>query len=301
MLKGLPNQDVIRWVPGSGVGLPVVLAVADGHGSETCFRSDVGAELAVSIAIKHLLRLVESYNQELAKLAIVKDFATRKLPQLILDDWSEDVIDHIFEQPFAREQLLKVQKTKGVDNRRRVIRNPLVAYGSTLLSVLITEFMIIYEQLGDGNIITVFEDGHVDMPIPIDKRLMGNETTSLCGDKAALDFRVVVQEITSTKPPVLILVSTDGFLNSYASDNAHIQIGTDYLSTIRNNGIDYVSGKLETWLTEITQEGSGDDMTLGLIYREIADEQVSNSTADNSQPVHIEESAEELSRPADES
>ncbi|MDQ3699739.1 MAG: protein phosphatase 2C domain-containing protein, partial [Chloroflexota bacterium] len=49
---GLPNQDALRWWPESGLGPPLVLAVADGHGSAKCFRSDVGSRLAVAAAVE---------------------------------------------------------------------------------------------------------------------------------------------------------------------------------------------------------------------------------------------------------
>ncbi|MFM7713741.1 MAG: protein phosphatase 2C domain-containing protein, partial [Microcystis sp.] len=41
--SGLPNQDAIRWFPESGIGLPLILAVSDGHGSAKSFRSDRGS------------------------------------------------------------------------------------------------------------------------------------------------------------------------------------------------------------------------------------------------------------------
>src|SRR5437016_2401525 len=48
----LPNQDAIGWWPDSGEGMPVILAVSDGHGSAKYFRSHRGARLAVETALK---------------------------------------------------------------------------------------------------------------------------------------------------------------------------------------------------------------------------------------------------------
>src|SRR5687767_9021763 len=48
--KDLPNQDAIVWRPPDGEGLPLVLAVSDGHGSSKYIRSDVGAKLAAEVA-----------------------------------------------------------------------------------------------------------------------------------------------------------------------------------------------------------------------------------------------------------
>ncbi len=47
---GIPNQDSILVVRESSRGLPIVLSVADGHGSPKCFRSDFGSQFAVKKA-----------------------------------------------------------------------------------------------------------------------------------------------------------------------------------------------------------------------------------------------------------
>src|SRR4051794_16276936 len=44
------NQDHLGWLPESGKGDRIMLAVSDGHGSPKSFRSDVGAEYAVKAA-----------------------------------------------------------------------------------------------------------------------------------------------------------------------------------------------------------------------------------------------------------
>src|SRR5918998_1821824 len=44
---GIPNQDAILQVRESGRGLPLVVSVSDGHGSDKCFRSDRGSRFAV--------------------------------------------------------------------------------------------------------------------------------------------------------------------------------------------------------------------------------------------------------------
>src|SRR5215213_8874729 len=49
---GIPNQDAILQVRESGRGLPVVVSVSDGHGSDKCFRSDRGSRFAVKAAAR---------------------------------------------------------------------------------------------------------------------------------------------------------------------------------------------------------------------------------------------------------
>ena len=47
---GIPNQDAIMQVRESGRGLPLVVSISDGHGSNKCFRSDRGSRFAVKKA-----------------------------------------------------------------------------------------------------------------------------------------------------------------------------------------------------------------------------------------------------------
>jgi hypothetical protein len=263
---GLPNQDAIRWWPESGTGLPLVLAVADGHGSAKCFRSSVGADLAVKIATGVLPVFLESLPEPL-NLSAVKRWAAEDLPREIVRRWRDDVADHVSENPLTRKELERLDAKVDVTKRRQVALDPILAYGATLLTVVVAESFILYLQLGDGDILAVSEMGVVSRPpVPADERLFANETTSLCSRDAWRDFRSHFQVI-SGPPPALILVSTDGYANSFRDEAGFLQVGADILEMIRADGLDTVDAGLETWLAEASQDGSGDDITLGILCR----------------------------------
>ena len=263
---GLPNQDAIRWLPESGAGLPLVLAVSDGHGSAKCFRSSVGAGLAVKAATQVLSGFLEDLPEPL-NFSAVKRWAVENLPREIVRCWREDVADHVFESPLRHEELERLDAKVDAGKRRQVMLDPILAYGATLLIVLVAESFILYLQLGDGDILTVSETGEVSRaPLPADERLFGNETTSLCFQDAWREFRAHFQVI-SGPPPALILVSSDGYANSFRDEAGFLQVGADILDMIRSDGLDAVNEDLETWLTEASENGSGDDVTLGIICR----------------------------------
>jgi hypothetical protein len=67
--------------------------------------------------------------------------------------------------------------------------------------------------------------------------------------------------------PALILVATDGYANSFPSEEEFVKIGRDYREMIGQNGITYVGQQLEDFLKETSEGGSGDDITLGIIRR----------------------------------
>ncbi len=146
----------------------------------------------------------------------------------------------------------------------------LIQYGSTLLAVLASPDFLLFLQLGDGDILVVADDGTVTRPIPKDARLMANETTSLCTPYAWREVRVVFQPLVQS-PPALILVSTDGYANSFVSSADFEKVGPDYLQFIREEGFDRVASHLDEWLRETAEQGSGDDITLGMICRRDVD------------------------------
>jgi serine/threonine protein phosphatase PrpC len=49
---GIPNQDSILQMRESDRTLPLVVAIADGHGSPKCFRSDKGSRFVVKKSLK---------------------------------------------------------------------------------------------------------------------------------------------------------------------------------------------------------------------------------------------------------
>jgi serine/threonine protein phosphatase PrpC len=268
----LPNQDAILWWPEKGEGPPLVLAISDGHGSSKCFRSDVGSRLAVSSAtrlIGEFLKSVESLKdtpRQLSESAISR-MAEEHLPQKITRAWVEEVKNHYAEHPFLDEELQALEEKDGYKARQAVEANPQLAYGATLLSVLVTDYYILYLQIGDGDILIVDEMGAVKRPMSKDERLIANETTSLSSQEAWADFRVECQWLQLGQLPALLLLSTDGYFNSF-SDEANFQkIGPDYLQMIRESGLHSVYQNLERWLSESSSKGSGDDITLGLIKR----------------------------------
>jgi hypothetical protein len=68
-------------------------------------------------------------------------------------------------------------------------------------------------------------------------------------------------------PPALILLATDGYANSFVNEEAFLQVATDIWEIIRDEGLATVTENLEGWLERASQEGSGDDITLGLLCR----------------------------------
>lgn len=260
---GLPNQDAIGWTQIGGQWRSLIVAVSDGHGSPRCFRSHVGSRLAIETALAVSLEFLNG-QPDLKSLTAVKRTAEERLPREMARRWREAVEDHVGKNPLSEEELSALESTDGAPAREAVAARPVRAYGATVLTAVVEESFIIYVQLGDGDILLVSGAGEVIRPMANDERLFANETTSLSSREAWRDFRFGFQALAGS-PPALILLSTDGYANSFVNEEAFLQVGNDLLAMLRADGVESVGRNLETWLAQATAAGSGDDTTLAII------------------------------------
>jgi serine/threonine protein phosphatase PrpC len=244
--KGKPNQDAIRHYQAAQDSL-TIMAVADGHGGEKYTHSDFGAKFAVKAAITVLKETFK--NQHDFSLSQIKHLSENDIPKAIVRSWQEKI-----------DEYCQRQADLNNENKYRY-------FGSTLLVALILPRCIVYWQLGDGDIVTITDDNNLTRPIPADSRLLGNETTSLCGQKPWLDFRCHFQPITDNQPPRFILLSSDGYSNAYSSNADFQQTVLDIAEFMKTEGQTWVREQLPDWLEEASKNGSGDDISVGILFR----------------------------------
>ena len=262
---GLPNQDAIGWIHVQGEGQRLIVAVSDGHGSAKYFRSHIGSRIATKIARALGQEFLEG-QPDLTNLTTVKRTAEERLPQEMARRWTEAVASHVEDNPLSDEELGELEKTDGPAARESIAANPIRAYGATIVMAIVEESFIVYLQLGDGDILLVSDSGEVKRPMPNDERLFANETTSLGSQNSWPDFRFAFQTLVGD-PPALILLSTDGYANSFVNEEAFLKVGNDMLEILRAESIVAVDQSLEGWLTEASTAGSGDDTTLAIVCR----------------------------------
>jgi len=263
---GQPNQDAMLWRDLSDSDEALVVAISDGHGSASCFRSDKGAFMAVSAAVKVAKKNVKLLPQS-PDISIIEDLLKKELPQRIVHFWRDTVADDICKYPFEIVELQKVE-IEGITKRRQVSLNPVIAYGATLMTVIIAKSLLIILQIGDGDILLVSEKGRVNRPFPRDPRLIANETTSLCMNEAWREFQVRILPMFDVEP-ALIMLATDGYANAFCSEDDFLQVGSDFWEIINSDGLDAIEANLKQWLLETSQEGSGDDITVAIVSSHI--------------------------------
>jgi serine/threonine protein phosphatase PrpC len=284
--SGLPNQDAIYWQPESGSGAEVVLAVSDGHGSAKSFRSDRGSHFAVQVAAAEVsqflgLRLSHPPTPGSLEYGLTSpEGIEQELPRQIVTAWRDRVAQDLVKQPISEPEWATLEAKLGAAGIQAVRESPHLAYGATLLAVVVTEGFILYLQLGDGDILCVNAQGQTSRPLAKDPRLIANETTSLSGQKAWQDLQVHWVPITNDLP-ALILVSTDGYGNAFSSEANFLKIGPDYQQMIQTQGLASVVDQLPAILEDASSRGSGDDVTLGILCQ--------NSALDPQTPADIPE------------
>jgi serine/threonine protein phosphatase PrpC len=247
--KGIQCQDSHKiWVSDN----LAVIAVADGHGSESCPFSKTGADIAVNVFHAEFQKYYGSkYN--LNGIALMADLrrGCTDIARSIDLEWKRRV-ERSFREQRKRRESADV-KTNPAD--RGQIRH---MYGTTLLGLVLTKDFYFAFQLGDGDIL-LLNDGRVKGVVKADK-LLGVETHSLSRENAHENAVTAIGSIGSVKNS-LFMLATDGFANSYPSDLAFHKTCLDYYDVIKEHGTGIVQSHLKEWLDETSKNGSGDDIT----------------------------------------
>ena len=248
--RGRPNQDAVGWLPASGKGKRLVMAVSDGHGGTASPRSHLGSRLAVDVATRLLWQLPTHLTEQILQDAV----------QQISHAWRREVQEHLNRHPLSSAEIEQGALEPASDTLARLQEHPTLAYGATLLFAIIGAQQIGLGQLGDGDILLVPNSGDTHRPLPPDARLLAHTTTSLCDNDPVGSTRLAVHPRDSR----LVILSTDGYANSFTDDASFLQVGTDLLATVNTAGIARVRQSLPTWLAETSQQGAGDDIGVAI-------------------------------------
>ena len=236
-----PCQDFSAcWSSGNSA----IIAVADGHGSEECFRSDRGSRLAAKTALQCLKDFISKTNDRIPN----PDSDLDSLENNIITVWHEKIAD---------------------DVRKDFIEGDILTpYGTTLLAAAMTEHYWFAVQIGDGKCVVIEKnrededlDYRITQPVPWDERCFLNRTTSLCDKHAKNLFRHYYSETL----PSAVFLGTDGIDNSFSPNNNREYLAEFYRNVFYNfinNGPDEGKTRFDEALPLLTKKGSGDDVTV---------------------------------------
>lgn len=240
----------------------VIVAVADGHGSSKCPRSDRGSMIAVNSFYEVVKNYLKIYGEDEEGLSNLITFLNRegdmRFAQDVCEEWQARV-----KQSFYKNKVEEMSDENGKIKWSSVFS----LYGTTLLGMLITDSFVFSFQIGDGDISIVTKTDVSSLVTP--EKFLGTETHSLSRPdgwrKAVASVRRREME---NEESYMYILSTDGFANSYTSDIEYQKTCKEYMKMIQDHGADTVQENLKNWLTETSELGCGDDITVVMVYFE---------------------------------
>ena len=238
----------------------ILTAVCDGHGGDDYFRSDKGSEFAVK-AVKrcmndaNIIPMLTYYANDEIKV----NEMLLQLEKSIISEWNDLVENDYSDNPFTDEELEQVNPRMRF--RYAIGEKIECAYGTTMLVNVITDDFWFGIHIGDGECVTVDFDNNFDHPIPHDNNCVFNFTTSICDRTAIYNMR----HHFSTTLPKALFIASDGVDNCFEDhDKLH-----DFYSMVMKSFDDYSEMgaivELLEYLPKMSQKGSGDDISLGII------------------------------------
>jgi hypothetical protein len=233
-----------------------IACVADGHGGSAHFRSQKGAELAVSVSAKVLNAFIRLAPRRLRDGETVFERILVRAEKAIVECWRLEVLRDLADHPFTGEELAYCEKNwislAGDDNRIRV-------YGTTLLGAVITKTYWAALQIGDGNCVIITEKG-AEQAVPSDPDCGMGLTTSLCSGRAVELFR----HNFGSGPVLGLTAASDGVSDSFIPEY-YLEFNSRLLN-------DFVARpalaeqELRSYLPELSAQGSRDDASIAGVF-----------------------------------
>ena len=250
---GKPCQDSRKIVVTPNA---VFLTAADGHGSSSCPHSKKGSQIAVNVFCDILSSYCESYGNDLDSLMSFLDIeGDTTIARAIDVEWKKRV-----KTSYKKRGSSKKNASSDLIEDEQIWRQ----YGTTLLGLVLLPYFYFAFQLGDGDILLINDNGAEHTVIS--EKLLGTETFSLSQPEAWQKSVSSVSHYPKKDMQYTFMVATDGFSNSYHTEDAFLETCIDYYSTIKEHGAETVESNLKAWLNETSAMGSGDDITVLFAY-----------------------------------
>lgn len=265
-----PCQDSCESFADNYIGLAIV---ADGHGGDKYIRSDVGSHEAVFRSKLFAYKMVKGNLETFIKRKDKKAIGTNLelLKGHIIREWRESVMNHYNLHELSDKELDLCEKAKIA---LPVDENAIpMLYGTTLLICgYIEKYQFWFAlQIGDGKTVVIREDNSVFSPPGLENEKLGfGVTTSLCSQNAGIEFHYAFgfEKIAG------IAVMSDGLTDSFDTEKL-----PDFLLSIQKNAVanaENAKRELEAFLPKLSEQGSGDDISIAGIFVKEEESKVKN-------------------------
>lgn len=260
-------------------GRTQVIAVADGHGSSDCFRSEFGAALAVKTAFEQTMLYCRNIAEKPDGPVRFSDTGILNFKYAVWHEWRRLVKKNwddrlkLYKTPGSGEIRYEAVSEKykarfGSKDKEVADRYLYVAYGTTLLFAVAIESQILLLQIGDGTCVVLQRNGEYCTPVPPDEENFLNVTVSLCEDDANLKIRHAVLDCDADSPtaPVAVFLSSDGVDDCYPvfrNEQYLYRLYSIILENILRVGFEATEAEIaDNLLPGMTEKSSRDDISL---------------------------------------
>lgn len=232
-----------------------IAVVADGHGGKKYIRSDAGSKFAVEAAIEAVEKFCSDIDEFDKYFKLNYNVIMKRIEKYTIMRWNEKITAHLNEKPVMGEE---IEGRLTYDEFKEI--PPESYYGTTLVCAVMARGYSWGFQIGDGSIISVFDNGDTEMMIDYNESNPANITFSICSMNAFDMFT----DYYSDKVAMSTTVSTDGLYTSFGSDREFF----DYHVIVTGQLVDpdTFASSLVNNMKKRTNYGTEDDISVSCIY-----------------------------------
>jgi len=243
-----------------------IAAVSDGHGGDKYFRSHIGSQQAVKVAISSLHNYLGASDfmktmQDNTVSGEKKDDLIITLEESIIAKWNKAIEAELNAAEFTEDEI----KTLDDEYKEKILDKSLdyrfKTYGATLIAAVVFENFWFGFQIGDGTFV-IKQNGEYSQPIELDPKCVGVNVTSICDANAIRYFHHAM----GYGVPEAIFIASDGVDESFATVEGLYKF---YDNIIKNSNEDWDGNvkEIEAYLPELSEKGSRDDISLAAIIK----------------------------------
>lgn len=242
-----------------------IAVISDGHGDKKCFRSAQGAHIACDVSIECVRSLIESSPSSCDVLKKSPDRIITELERGIIREWNKGVTNDLGTNPINDNELNGLPEDAVEAIRAGHSLNKV--YGCTLIMCVVIDGFWFGIHIGDGKCVVAMNNGLYTQPIPWDEvGCVGNRSTSICNSNSFAGFRYIY----GTDIPTGLFVASDGIDESFDEsglNRCYYTLGY-WVQTLQKEELD---SKMEELLSQVTNNGSGDDVSIACILSTVND------------------------------
>ncbi len=265
--KPVQDRAAVAQVVYGGGRKATVLLLADGHGSDVHYLSDVGAEMAISASVEALPDVLDILMKRIVRgVAVSRGVADDRCVSEFDRTPADPQCEAAMRMFFARINSLWASKVLCDWNSRPRMSNAASlfgvarAYGCTLLGAVRAEGFWFAFQLGDGACVALDAFFRPFVPVPPDSRCRMSQTTSMCVHDAN-DFRYAY----GSDIPAALMLCSDGLADCFGSPS---ELASQFLAQIVRDtysaGFAEVEEDIAASLPALSGRFTGDDMSIAL-------------------------------------